>query len=302
VASNLRRSRMPFPFDASICYKWREGLYFERSKERILYTSCMYQMAHVIGAAAAKLEKFSVADGGMRARLAALGAKAAGGLLLRPDPREVERAGGILRNIYAMLKGSGVTLGVLESEPYSGALLYELGFVDDFAAYARRVYESLKSNGVREVVTTDPHTQYILEKIYPRYVERFDLKVTSYLNLIDRSRVRARPGKFVVHDSCYYSRYLDMRGAIRGLLRGARLIEHPTITGKDASQCCGGPVESTYPGLARAVAASRLADLSKLSRDIVVECPICYANLQRANEDAGNPARLYDLAEVLGGG
>jgi Fe-S oxidoreductase len=301
VNSSLDSSQMPFPFDSSICYKWREGLEFGRSKERILYTSCMYPLGPIIRSAVDKLEGFSATGGGIRGRLAALGAKAFGGLLLKPSREEVDRAANVLRSIYRVLRASGVEFGVLDEEPYSGALLYELGLVDDFAAYARRVHESLKSNGVREIITTDPHTQYVLEMAYPRYVQGFDIKVTSYLDLIDRSKVRAKPGDYVVHDSCIYARNLakSKYGTVRELLSGAHLVEDPAITGKDASQCCGGPIESTYPSLAKAVAANRVRNLSKLSSRVIVECPICYANLKRASEEAGIPLEFHDLSEVL---
>ena len=299
MSSSLDNSQIPFPFDRSICDKWREGLEFSPSKERIIYTSCMYPLAPVIRIAVDRLESLSATGGGIRSRLVSLGARAFGRLLLKPSQDEVERASRVLRSIHNLLKTSGVSLGVLEDEPYSGALLYELGLVEDFAAYARKVHEYFKANGVREIVTTDPHTQYVLERAYPRYVPGFDLKVTSYLDLLDAKRVRAKPGTYVVHDSCIYSRHLNKYGLIRGLLKDVTLVEDPAITGRESSKCCGGPIESTYPEVAGAVSASRVRDLSKLSKNVILECPICYANLSRAAEKLKVQMNFYDLAEIL---
>jgi Fe-S oxidoreductase len=259
----------------------------------------MYPLASVIRVAVDKLEGFSATQGGMRSRLATFGAKAFGSLILRPSREDVERASKILRRIHGILRTSGVEFGVLDEEPYSGALLYELGFVEDFATYANNVYKYLKSNGVHEVITTDPHTQYVMEKIYPSYVENFDIKVISYLDLIDKNKVKIKPGNYTVHDSCLYARYLAKYGRIRELLGKGQLVEDPAITGRDTSQCCGGPIESTYPSVAKAVATNRVRDLSKLSERVILECPLCYVNLKRAAEESGVRLEFYDLAEVM---
>lgn len=153
-----------------------------------------------------------------------------------------------------MLKALGIRFRVLDNEPYSGALLYELGFVNEFADYARSVYKVFRDNNVSEVITIDPHTQYTLERLYPpKYVPEFNIKVRSYLDYLDPGRVRVRLSEFTIHDSCLYARYLNKYDLIRGgLLRGGKadVKEDPVITGRDTSHCCGGPIESTYPEVA----------------------------------------------------
>lgn len=300
ITSSLKDSRMPFPMDTSICYKWREGLTFDDDKSRVIYTSCMYQLAPIISKAVEQLERFSVTKSSTMAALARLGVKLFGRTLLMPEPDEVERANKVLRSVYNALKASNVMFGVLEDEPYSGALLYELGFIDEFKEYANQVYELFKRSGVREIITVDPHTHYVLDKIYPKYVKDFDIKVTSYLDLINPGKVKVKLQEFTIHDSCLYARYLNKYDIIRSLFKDkATIKEDSVLTGKDTSHCCGGPIESTYPELAGKVAANRVRELTRLSRNIIVQCPICYVNLKRGAKLSGLEVNLYDLAEIM---
>ncbi|ABO08649.1 (Fe-S)-binding protein [Pyrobaculum calidifontis] len=293
LVDNLERSHLPLPVDPGVCKKWREGLSFG-GRERVLYTSCMYQMAPLIHKAVELLEKYGAHRGGLRTRVASLGARLLGGILLKPSEEEERRAAAILRSIYSLLKKHGVEFGVLEEEPYSGALLYELGFVDDFAEYAKKVYKRFKEEGVREVITVDPHTQHILEKVYPQFVEGFDISVRSYLDFLDSSKVKVKISGFTIHDSCLYARYLGRYDTVRKLLAAGRPVEDPFITGRETSGCCGGPAESIMPELTRKIAMDRAAKLSKLSRTAVVACPICFVNLSRTGA-----IEVRDMAEVL---
>ncbi|MEZ0248973.1 MAG: (Fe-S)-binding protein [Thermoproteus sp.] len=293
ILDNLRRNGMPLPIDRAICSGWASGL--AEGGKRVLYTSCMYQLAPLIARAVDLLQKVGASSGGLRARLAAAGAKLFGGLVLKPSDEEARRAENILKNIAAMLAKTGVQFGVLKDEPYSGALLYELGFEDDFASYAREVYRYFKERGVEEVITVDPHTHYTLERLYPKYVDGFDLKVVSYMDLIRPSK--AVVNRVVIHDSCLYARFLDRYDTYRRLLDsvGVAHVEDPYVTGKAYSGCCGGPVESVRPDVAGEVAKIRVRQLSRLSDVVVTVCPICYVNLSRA----ASGLKIYDLAEVI---
>jgi len=293
MVSSLQSRRLPLPLDREVCDGWRTGLPLGDGP-RALYTSCMYQMAPAIQKAVESLEKLGAARGGLRARLAALGAKAAGGLMLRPDREELERAYRILRNIYNMLRQSGVEFRLLVDEPYSGALLYELGFEEEFAEYAKEVYRYFKERGVKEVITVDPHTHYVLEEVYPKYVEGFDLEVVSYLDLLDAGKIRVKISGFAIHDSCLYARFLGRYERVRQLLAAGTPLENPYITGRETAGCCGGPAESIVPNLAAKIAFSRAQKLATLSRTVVSACPICLANLSRTGI-----VEVKDVAEVV---
>ncbi|ACB39275.1 (Fe-S)-binding protein [Pyrobaculum neutrophilum] len=293
VVESLERSWLPFPVEGDICEGWKRGLEVGGGRSTVLYTSCMYHLAPVVEKAVEALEKYGAARGGVRSSLAAFAARAFGGLLLKPEREEVERADAVVRKIYGLLRRSGVEFGLLDREVYSGALLYELGLVDDFAAYAKKVAQYFRERGVRRVITVDPHTHHLLEKVYPQYVD-FDVEVVSYIDLVKPVGVTQRG--FAIHDSCLYARFLGRYDAVRKLLAAGEPVEDPYVTGRETAQCCGGPIESLFPEVARKIAEARVRDLSRLSNKVVVQCPICYINLRRAS---GGRIELYHLAEVL---
>ncbi|ABL88509.1 protein of unknown function DUF224, cysteine-rich region domain protein [Pyrobaculum islandicum DSM 4184] len=293
VVDSLNKSWLPFPIDEGLCESWKRGLESANSSTA-LYTSCMYHLAPVIEKAVESLEKYGATRGGLRSSLAAIAAKTFGGVLLKPDRAEVGRADEVLKRIYGLLRKSGVEFRLLDREIYSGALLYELGLVDDFAAYARRVALFFKERGIKRIITVDPHTHYVLEKIYPKYVDGFDIEVVSYLDLIKPGGVTLKG--FAIHDSCLYARFLGRYDAVRKLLAAGEPVEDPFVTGRETAQCCGGPVESLFPDVARKVAETRVRELSRLSKRVVLLCPICYVNLKRAS---GGGLELYYLPEVV---
>lgn len=292
IVDSLEKTWLPLPIGPEICESWKKGLSSDESGI-VLYTSCMYHLAPLIEKAVENLEKFGVTEGGIKSRLAGVAAKIAGGVILRPDPAEIERANQVMRKIYDLLTRSGVRIRLLDREIYSGALLYELGFEREFATYAQKAAKYFMERGVKEMITVDPHTHHLLEVVYPKFVPGFNIKVYSYLDLIKSNGVSIKG--FVIHDSCLYARFLGRYGKIRELLSPGRPVEDPYYTGRDTAGCCGGPIESIFPDVAKKVAGVRVRDLSKLSKDVVVQCPICYVNLKRAS----NGVRLYYLPEVL---
>ncbi len=292
LIGNLRSTMLPLPIDKGLCTRWAEGLGVPRGGDTIIYTSCLYQLVPAIN----KL----VSLVGAASRVPELARRAPLGLmraLTRPDEAEAERMSGVVRRIAELLRRSGVEFGYLyEEEPYSGALLYELGFEEAFKEYSAVVARAL--GRARRVITIDPHTHNLLRNVLPKY-QRLDAEVVNYMELIKGVKPSGVvEGEAVVHDSCLYSRYLGLRDAPRRLLDEAGIArrEDPYVTGVATSMCCGGPVESINPSLSNSIAAARARDLSRLSKTVVVACPICLGNLSR---NAPSGVRVVDLAEAI---
>ncbi|MGC8972932.1 MAG: heterodisulfide reductase-related iron-sulfur binding cluster [Thermoproteus sp.] len=294
IVDSLNKTWLPLPIDERICENWKVGLQQDTSSSTVFYTSCMYHLAPVIEKAVESLERFGASGGGLMSALAGFAARTFGRQLLKPDQAEVDRADRVVRSMHSLLARSGLKFRLLDKEIYSGALLYELGFERDFVNYARKVVDYFKQRGIREIVTVDPHTHYLLEKVYPKYFPDFDIKVASYMDFIEPRGVSIK--NFAIHDSCLYARYLDRYQTVRKLLKAGEPVEDPFVTGRDTSQCCGGPIESTFPNIAKQIAKARVKELARLSRKVVVQCPICYVNLKRASE---GEVELYHMAEVL---
>ncbi|WP_236753461.1 (Fe-S)-binding protein [Acidianus sp. HS-5] len=256
---------MPFPVDKRVCSSWAKDL--PRGGDTIIYTSCMYQIEPSVGTFLKLLPSISSLKGLMPlARV------------VKPSKTQLERAYRILNNIVIALKKSGINTGYLyEDEPYSGAILLEMGFLDEFGEYARKVVKLFKEKGVKRIITVDPHTHNALTR-YKEFVNH-DIDVVNYLELVNYTK--EVKGEFTIHDSCLYSRFLGLREKYRELLRksGIKLIEDEKITGKDTSSCCGGPLGPVDLKVSEKIAENRAKDLEKLNKKLLVVCPICYVTL-----------------------
>ncbi|MBB5253613.1 (Fe-S)-binding protein [Sulfurisphaera ohwakuensis] len=266
----LQKYSFPYPIDKKICSGWAKDL--PSKGETILYTSCMYQTAslsEVYSKFIPYAEKLSP--------LSFLGR------FIKPSKDEIERAYRILNKIAQLLKRNGINFAYLyEEEPYSGAILLELGYLDEFGQYAKSVYNFFKNKGIKRIITVDPHTHNALSR-YNEFVEHFDLEIVSYLELVKDVKGVNREETFVIHDSCLYSRFLNLRDVYRDLINksGIKIVEDELITGVDTSFCCGSPIKPINPDLSDKIAKARVEQLSKLSKNIIVVCPMCYANLSK---------------------
>lgn len=206
----------------------------------------------------------------------------------------------MLQAIAGLLQDAGISFGYLYGdEMCSGTLAYDEGLDSAFASHARRVAETFRRHGVRQVITVDPHTAHILREVYPRFVAGFEVEVKPYLEVPAEAASPAQgpaEGEVVIHDSCVYARYEGVVDAPRLLLKRAGVtVGEPELTGT-ATHCCGGPVEVLFPGEAHRIALERVAQLTRVGRRIATMCPICLVNLRKA---AGESAEVLDISQVL---
>lgn len=303
LADNLRIRRSVFPIPTSVATRWASGLALPRGGETVVYTGLMYQLIPYIEAMSKSQEKL---DGSKLADFTGLGRKVnkvinISGFMAKPDKEMQARYDKILVNIAKLLEQTGVKFGYLyEEEQYSGALMYDLGVDDVFVEHARQLYRVFKRNGVKNVITVDPHTTNMLRSVYPELIEGYDLNVRSYLEVLaEQGFAAAGPGldaEVVIHDSCVYARYEKVIEQPRELLAKIGLtVKEPDNSG-NFTLCCGGPAESLYPKKALERAEKRVEQLKAECRQGVAMCPICLVNLQKV---AGSDLELRDISEYL---
>jgi Fe-S oxidoreductase len=302
LADNLRIRKSVIPMSAKSATVWAKGLGIPQGGETVLYTGLMYQMIPYITAMNAAQEKV---EGSFLAGMIGLGRQVnrlvnISAFMARPAAATKERYNRMLRNIASLLRSAGVEFGYLYGdEIYSGALIYDLGVDDLFAAHAHRVYDSLKKYGVKNVITVDPHTTNMMRSVYPSLIRGYDLKAQSYLEVLAESDLRpARELEMevVLHDSCIYARQENVLEPQRTLLtRAGCTVHEPGDTGK-FTRCCGGPVESLFPQKARKIASQRVEQLQAAGGHGVTMCPICLVNLKKV---AGPGLDLQDISVYL---
>jgi len=305
LVDNLKRRKSVLRLSRRQVTDWCKGLNIPKGGQTVIYTGHMYQLMPSITALA---KKMATMENSWITRFFILGRFFnkfinLAWFLARPDPAETQQYNKILRNIASLLRQANVKFGFLyDDELYSGALIHDQGVDNVFRDHARAVYAMFKRNGVKSVITVDPHTTNMLRSVYPKYVEGYDLEVRSYLEVLADRNMEAPQSlglEVAIHDSCVYARYEDVVDEPRQLLRRAGIIiSEPELTGK-LTHCCGGPIESFFPGKAQAIAEKRIEQLAVISDNIITMCPICLVNLQHAAQKRN--VEINDISELLMG-
>lgn len=311
-----RKTGNPLGAPRDVCYRWALDLGLRRGGDTILYTGCLYQLMAYSGSLVSVYERL----GRLGIFAARILYRLSPNLLtwiisksVRADKDVAQYAERSLRSIVEILRRSGIDFGYLyEDDIYSGVYLYELGLEEVFADHANMVYRILVSNGVKRVITVDPHTTYILREIYPRFIDSYNIEVLHYIEVIrtrttekktmpresEGSRVGGIISPPAIHDSCYMVRKLGLYSVIRSRMKDMKYIE-PRNSGLRTA-CCGGPIEGISPKLALRIAIRRARELADTgSGRVIVMCPICYVNLKRGFQVIGYRTSIQDLSEEL---
>ncbi len=300
LAANVRQTRNPFGVPASRFNTWWRdaGGSTRRPGDALLFTGLMYQAIPFIEATTRYLERLEDSPWAEHLRWGRLVPASLRGLGLDylTAAAEKKKFNGILQTICRVLKKSQVGFFYHpEMDFYSGILLYDLGDQEGFLRHARFVARTLKLHGVQKIITVDPHTTYALKELYPKYTgESFE--VTPYFTLLHLAKEGGGNGQppVVLHDPCFYGRYLKLAEGPRQVLRSLGLEYVEVRNCGEFTSCCGGPAESVSPALSREILERRAAELQAAAAPVVTFCPICLANLLKA----GLP--VEDLASLVG--
>jgi len=304
LRDNLTLRGSVLPLSRARATGWSEGLGIPRGGRTVLYTGLMYQLMPSMIALEKVTARFEDSSLNRLTFLGRLGNRAINGsrltsLLVRGEDRK--RFEGVLRNIATLLRAAGVDFGYLyEEELYAGALAHDQGLCQAFERQVSRVHELFRRYGVKRVITVDPHTTNVLRSILPTVAPNGGPKVESYLEVLaERGWKPARPVErsVAIHDSCVYARHEGVVDEPRQLLRGAGVeVLEPEYSGR-ATFCCGGPIESLFPGKARSIAETRVSQLEAVGKQIVTMCPICLVNLGAAARE--RPVAVEDISGWL---
>jgi heterodisulfide reductase subunit B len=220
------------------------------------------------------------------------------------EVKPLEAAVKVLRNL-------GVQPGYLaEDEPCCGAPLHHAGLQAKFAENARRAYQTLKSSGVKRVIGIVPYCTHALLKLFPLYVDGYDLEVKHFLEIVDEkiSSLKLRfPRKVTVtyHDPCQLVRFMNLVEEPRRILKaieGIKLVETDWTHGEWAT-CCGGGggFETVFPELSQVLAVNRVSELMETKPDIIVtHCPGCIMQLKDGLHQLKiDGVEVLDLSQVV---
>ena len=302
LGDNLAKRQSALPLGRRTRSAWAKGLDLPRGGPTVLYTGQMWQMVPAINAMSRQLGKYEGAQSAWLFGFARTMNRLVNltPFLARSRPEERKAYNERLRNIVRLLRVAGVSFGYLyEKDLYTGALAHDEGLDVGFRRHAERVFRNLKDSGVQRVITVDPHTTNMLRTVYPRLLTGYDLTVQTYLEVLAEQRPKAlrQLGQEVtMHDSCIYARSEGVLEQPRQLLAGGgvRLVE-PELSGR-MTFCCGGPLETLFPGKSVEIARKRVEQLSACSSKVVTACPLCLANLGRV---VPKGVEIEDISDYL---
>jgi heterodisulfide reductase subunit D len=210
-----------------------------------------------------------------------------------------------------VLRNLGIQPGYLaEDEPCCGAPLHQAGLQTKFAENARRAYRTLKSSGVKRVIGIVPYCTHALVKLFPLYVDGYDLEVRHFLEIVAEkiSSYKFRfPRKVRVtyHDPCQLVRFMSLIEEPRRILKaieGIELVETDWTKGEWAT-CCGGGggFETVFPELSQVLAVNRVTELLETRPDIIVtHCPGCIMQLKDGLRQLKvDGVEVLDLSQVV---
>lgn len=312
LKANIQRTGDPLGFKGVYWTEWAHDLNLPRSGSTVLLTARMYQMLpYIIQTIDLVALAKPLLSSRVLGKLIDAGNRLVGEKMVRLKAigaRTIRSKGmNSLRGIVGALSAIGQRPAYLyEDEPYSGVLLYDLGLDEYIEDHITTVYRMLKRHKVKTVIGVDPHTVFMLKEIYPKYIDNYDMEVKHYLEIISENNEtlkkackRSPEGEFVIHDPCFMTRSLGIIEHVRGVSAslGIRLLE-PENTKLDTA-CCGGPIEYAFRDMSEEVSRSRIRELSSISENIVVTCPICLINLSKYEREMG--IRVWDLGELLWG-
>lgn len=294
IADNLRKTKNPFGIPRFAVNTWWKKAAVPQKGEALLFTGLMYQFVPYIETSTAYLARVEDTRWADYLKYGKLIPKLLSGIGLAAITlgREKKKFNGILMDIAEILTKSKVDFFYdPRLDDYSGVLLYDLGDQDGFVQHARYVAAKLKRNGVKKLITVDPHTTYALKILFPEYTG-VKFEVHTYFELLNLTSTNGHR-KIALHDPCFYGRYLALSDVPASVLASVDIECAPIGSSGRFTNCCGGPAESISPKLSTAVGSRRIAELEKSNDPIVAMCPICLGNLRKAGAD------VEDLATVL---
>jgi heterodisulfide reductase subunit B len=296
--------------------RWAQGLGLPRRGETAFFAGCGYQFSpqlEVLMSLSRRVDK-TVIGSELPMRFARfqkkLGLNLPGiysNVLSHGFESEVKP----LEDAVRVLRWLGLAPAYLaEEEPCCGAPLYQAGLQAKFASNARQAYRKLKDAGVRRVIGMVPYCTHAISRLFPQYVEGYDLEVRHFIeavteNINDRRLKFPRRVRVTYHDPCQLVRFLKLVEEPRRILKSIENIElvEPEWTRGEWATCCGGGggFEAVFPELSQMLGVNRARELLETGAEIIVtHCPGCIMQLKEGlKELEAEGVEVLDLAEVV---
>lgn len=309
IRGNIIKHGNPLALKGSEVAAWAKDMNLPKTGDLLFYTGGEYQLLPYIDSL---LKTMKVMDQGSKAFSMMIGARnlfdkvgiSAEKIYASVLSRDKDRYQSVCTKAARILQSLGYDLCYSgDEELYSGALLYELGFLEDLKEYAPRVQHVLQQSGAKTLVCLSPHAAEVLKFVYPQMGINIDIEVKTFVELVWEQRHKLQPvpnaPKVVIHDSCRLARELHITEELRDIMTavGVEFVE-PQQKG-EWTTCCGGPSKIVFPDLSHTMGERRVKELQATGAELMLtSCPYCLSALEGALEKKDKDQAI-DLIEFI---
>ncbi len=217
----------------------------------------------------------------------------------------------VAKSFVKLCQAAGVKVGILgKEEKCCGEPMRKMGNEYLYQSLAVENIETIKSYGVKKIVTTCPHCFNTLEKDYRDLGLGLEVEVETYTVFLEKLiasgklRIDAKELSCTYHDSCYLGRHNDIYDAPRALITaaGGKLVEMDK--NRAEAFCCSA-------GGGRILAEEKIGERMNLKRvrmaaetgaeTLLSNCPFCLTMFEDGVKGAEveESLRPKDIAEIL---
>jgi len=221
------------------------------------------------------------------------------------DPGAQETA----RAFATILNKAGVNYAVLGNrESCTGDTARRAGNEYLFTEMAMANIETLNEVKAKKIVATCPHCLHTIKNEYPEFGGNYEVvHHTEFINeLIGSGKLHVssdRLTKTTFHDPCYLGRHNNIYNAPRDVLTQVGLNLTEMDRSMNQSFCCGAGGAQMWKEEeegTQAVNLNRYQEARATGAEMLaVGCPFCNRMLTDANNEAGKPMGVKDVAEIV---
>lgn len=188
---------------------------------------------------------------------------------------------------YELLKKANYNFKILEKEPCCGEYVYSSGDLELAKKIFNENYKTFKNTGIKTIVVTCGGCLYALNNVYPKYVEKWDIKVKHVIQVIyelfkrNELRFRNLNKDITYHDPCRTGRKLnniDIYEEPRELLRKASENLFELSKNKEFTPCCGAGsgVRGVDSSISIKIGSKIFQEVN--TSELITSCPLCVFN------------------------
>lgn len=210
-----------------------------------------------------------------------------------------------------LLNKAGVSFAILgNKEMNSGDTARRIGNEFLFQEIAEKNIKEFEKNGVKKIVTIDPHAYNVFKNEYPDFGFEAEvyhhtellLKLLQEGKLVPKGRIEQR---LTFHDSCYLGRYNDVYDPPREILKyipGIELVE--IDRSRQNGMCCGagGGLMWSEETVGQRINVARTEQLLEANPNMIsTACPYCLTMISDGTKakEVENDISTMDVAEIL---